>query len=331
MYTNARGGWAAIVDKSKWIQCVAGQLLVVSGTPSRQTCLECPYSHRCNGGPICLGNSTGELCADCEAKYFNDHGFCTPCATSYATTAAFVAFGAVLGLGIVWKVTAALHASSCIVVGDEAAAASCAQRLNTRTWTQRMLLATANAFAAQLSGKQTDDTQMDRGLLLKTLRDKLEPRLKEHEMVWEDVRPVVHLVADPNGLRQAITGPAAFWDEMMSASGSVGKRLALAKLRSKLKPKLVERDLTWEDVLPAIEMLADMERLKQALNDPGAFMSELLSAVGPVGKKLALAKLRPKLEPRLARHDLAWDDVLPAVELISTLDELQKAATEPDA
>ena len=51
----------------------------------------------------------------------------------------------------------------------------------------------------------------------------------------------------------------------------------------------------WEDALPAMEMLADVERLRTAMGDVESFVQELVGAAGPAGKKVAVAKLRPKL------------------------------------
>eukprot|EP01043_Picozoa_sp_COSAG02_P131065 COSAG02_NODE_68834_length_218_cov_5.848739_1_plen_36_part_01 len=36
-----------------------------------------------------------------------------------------------------------------------------------------------------------------------------------------------------------------------------------------------------------------------------------------MGKQMALAKLRPLLEPKLESKGIVWDDVLPAIEMIA--------------
>eukprot|EP01050_Picozoa_sp_SAG11_P045012 SAG11_NODE_22201_length_410_cov_0.868167_1_plen_78_part_00 len=42
---------------------------------------------------------------------------------------------------------------------------------------------------------------------------------------------------------------------------------------------------------------------------------------------MLLAKLRPKLEPILKAKGLAWEDVLPALQLIDTLEEIKAAVS----
>ena len=56
-------------------------------------------------------------------------------------------------------------------------------------------------------------------------------------------------------------------------------------------------------------------------------MNELLNVAGPVGKKVAVARLRPKLEPRLAKEGLAWGDVMPALELVDKRPRGKNGAT----
>ena len=84
--------------------------------------------------------------------------------------------------------------------------------------------------------------------------------------------------------------------------------------------------------MPALELMDTVQELEAAIDDPEAFCRQLLSAVGPVGKRIALAKLRPNLEATLAtRHALLWADALPALELVDSLEEIQAAVNDPDA
>ena len=57
-----------------------------------------------------------------------------------------------------------------------------------------------------------------------------------------------------------------------------------------------------------------MEELQAALQDPMAFFEGLAKSMGPAAKKIALAKLRSKLEPRLKKRGMEWADVAPALE-----------------
>ena len=44
-----------------------------------------------------------------------------------------------------------------------------------------------------------------------------------------------------------------------------------------------------------------------------------------------MKKLRPRLEPLVVEKGLAWDDVVPALELIDTVEEIEAAASDPAA
>ena len=54
-------------------------------------------------------------------------------------------------------------------------------------------------------------------------------------------------------------------------------------------------------------------------------------SAGAIGKKMAIAKLGPKLAPWLAKHGLALQDVLPVLELVDSMEELAAALADPEA
>ena len=89
-------------------------------------------------------------------------------------------------------------------------------------------------------------------------------------------------------------------------------------------------DLTWEDVAPIFAKLTPPE-LAKALEDPSAFFKGVATAGGPLGRRLLVAQLRPKIQPITQRIGLTWDDVLTALEMIDTVEELQAAFSDPEA
>jgi hypothetical protein len=61
-----------------------------------------------------------------------------------------------------------------------------------------------------------------------------------------------------------------------------------------------------------------------------AFLERIAQASGPAAKKLAIMHLKPKLEPYLRKTGgLEWADVLPALEEVDSIDELQEAVADP--
>merc|ERR1719460_1637242 len=103
-----------------------------------------------------------------------------------------------------------------------------------------------------------------------------------------------------------------------------GKKLAMMKLRPKLEPHLKKQGLTFEDVIPALEQVDTIEELQAALANPSEFLENLAKSTGP-----AMKKLRPKLEPHLKKQGLTFEDVIPALEQVDTIEELQDAHENP--
>ena len=57
-----------------------------------------------------------------------------------------------------------------------------------------------------------------------------------------------------------------------------------------------------------------VEEIQAALQDPMGFLERLAKSMGPAAKKLALARLRPKLEPALKKQGLQWSDATPLLK-----------------
>ena len=65
-----------------------------------------------------------------------------------------------------------------------------------------------------------------------------------------------------------------------------------------------------------LSQVDSLEELQNALADPKAFLESLANSMGPAAKKIAIAKLRPKLEPYLKKNGLTFEDVVPALEQV---------------
>ena len=103
------------------------------------------------------------------------------------------------------------------------------------------------------------------------------------------------------------------------------------KLKTKLVPYLRKQGLEWSDVLPVLEAIDTVEELQAAVADPGGNLAKLAKTSIPLAKKLAIMKLKPKMEARLLKQGLEWSDVLPVLEQVDTVEELQAAVTDPQA
>ena len=132
-------------------------------------------------------------------------------------------------------------------------------------------------------------------------------QLAEYGLEWEDVKTLIESIVSYEQIATAIKDPADFFENLLKKAGPVAKQFALAALKPKLTPLILP--LKWEDVLPAIELMSSPDRLQKAVTKPDVFLKELLAAVGPAGKKIVLANLRPKLEPllRTQKPPLTWE------------------------
>ena len=57
----------------------------------------------------------------------------------------------------------------------------------------------------------------------------------------------------------------------------------------------------------------------RCLEDVEGFLRNLADAAGPVAKRMALAKMRPKIELIVAKMGLTWEDTKPALEKVRAL------------
>jgi hypothetical protein len=169
-----------------------------------------------------------------------------------------------------------------------------------------------------------------RNVILHQLRPIVEPLLHKMHITWDDLQPAIAQVNNIDEMRNAIDDPHAFIDRLLASTGALAIKLAMTKLRPKLEPLLAAQSLTWEDALPALDLVRSLEQLQEALEEPAAFLAKLMASAGPVGLRLAMAKLRPKLEPLLAAQSLTWEDALPALDLVRSLTELHAAMANPE-
>ena len=66
------------------------------------------------------------------------------------------------------------------------------------------------------------------------------------------------------------------------------------------------------------------------MENPERFMKSFAASSGPAVRRWAPAKARPRPEPRLRRHGLSWEDLLPILETLDCLEAIQKAAEDPE-
>lgn len=150
-------------------------------------------------------------------------------------------------------------------------------------------------------------------LLIARLRPKLEPLLVMQGLEWSDVKPALELIDTAEELQAALEDVEGFLRQLASAAGAAAKRMLVARLRPLFTPVLEKLGLTWDDVVPVLELIDTIEELQAALEDVEEFLRKLAGTAGPAAKRMAIAKLRPMITRVAAKMGLTWEDILPAL------------------
>eukprot|EP00928_Gymnodinium_smaydae_P041046 TRINITY_DN27796_c0_g1_i1.p1 TRINITY_DN27796_c0_g1~~TRINITY_DN27796_c0_g1_i1.p1 ORF type:complete len:763 (+),score=208.02 TRINITY_DN27796_c0_g1_i1:103-2289(+) len=171
-----------------------------------------------------------------------------------------------------------------------------------------------------------------RKVLLAQMRPIVEPILQTQALLWQDVKPALELVQSIEDLRASLDDMPTFLEEMAKSAGPSGKRFLIAQVRSVVEPVLRRQGLTWQDILPGLELVDNVDELKLALADPERFFEEMIASLSPAARTLFLARLRPLLLPVLHRQGIDLQDVLPALQLLDLAGERRKLAlADPEA
>eukprot|EP01047_Picozoa_sp_COSAG01_P030398 COSAG01_NODE_2119_length_8380_cov_44.533510_1_plen_1073_part_10 len=177
----------------------------------------------------------------------------------------------------------------------------------------RAAIANPDAFVNRLENTAVGPAAKKFALL--RLRTAMEPIVVDQlePLTWNDVVPALELINTASELREAYRNPAAFLEELESTASPAANKFALAKLRPKLTPHLERLDLSWNAVEPALQLVTSTTELKQALRNPKQALHKLSNAATPAARKLAVLRLKPKLEHLLEKEGLSWEDVAPAI------------------
>eukprot|EP00966_Prymnesium_polylepis_P124781 2885968-Prymnesium_polylepis.1 len=118
------------------------------------------------------------------------------------------------------------------------------------------------------------------------------------------------------------------------AGGAVALKVKIADQRRSFQPLIECLGLLWADVAPVLQdAVLALEIPEQewdtALANPQQLLDKTAKTGGAVAKQLAIAKLRPRIEPVTKRQGLLWADVAPALAAADTIQKLEKAAADP--
>jgi hypothetical protein len=155
--------------------------------------------------------------------------------------------------------------------------------------------------------------------------------VQERGLEWEDVEPLFETLDSAEKLSEAVNKPSAYLGDLAKAAGGqLTKKLTKAYLKPKLEPYLQEQGYKWSVVESALEII-DIAQSIEDIGEKQGFL-EQLAAAGTLGiKSFAVMRLKPALEPLLEEQGLDWDDVVPILSRVNSLDTLRAGENEPEA
>lgn len=186
-------------------------------------------------------------------------------------------------------------------------------------------LADPSPFLEEIAGSSQ---ALAKKLAILRLRKQLEPLLGRAGCDWSDVESLIK-ACEADELTAALSDPAEFFDKLAETSDVLNRKLARGRLKLALEPVVLAQGLDWNCVQPAIDTIRDVNLLNSAISDPGAFLEIMAEANEPLNQKLAIARLKPELEPLVVKDALAWSDVEPALCSIDNIEILTAARTDP--
>ena len=86
--------------------------------------------------------------------------------------------------------------------------------------------------------------------------------------------------------------------QLRTMAAHEARRVIVNQLKPVVEPLLRRLQVTWEEALPAIEKLRDLDDLRKIV--PDQFFHRLIQLGGQFAIRLVFLKLRPKLKPLLA-------------------------------
>jgi ubiquitin C len=158
--------------------------------------------------------------------------------------------------------------------------------------------------------------------------------------IWDDVEPlVVNIImslANYAELMEKMSDPEAFAAEMFTLCKPLLVKAALSKCKDMIIPKIPE-PLEWEEVQPVLATQLnnlEQDKIAEIVEDPVAWSLDLFSDSKVLFVKIAVHRMKPKVEPRLEGTGLEWDDVNPVliyfVCSIETIGKIKEVAEAPE-
>jgi len=160
------------------------------------------------------------------------------------------------------------------------------------------------------------------------LRPHLEPVLPKH-LEWADMHYVLEVIDSPKEIKDFIEGgmDLLMWKLINGGEWPPARRYARVNLRVELEPKVPgDPKPRWRDFFLVLKEVEEGEELDYMLqNIPRWFRLQRLDPYSRTAKLWAFAQLHPMIEEALEVQGNTWEDVLPMLEEMDTMRDLQEA------
>jgi hypothetical protein len=331
-----------------------------AGTLHNTTCLNDDIlsgKTSCESG-VCCGNRCQGVCKNCYARLSKDGGYCMCYPRGYLHNGKHVEKdgacklppgedGPVIpsmdadqpewvtrGAGNLYCPDAAGQAMGAVLGSLVGEAGSMAVRVVVTSHLGPQVGTTLAAGASKEVGNVVRDLivyAMGTPSLTAVLKATVEPYVQERGLEWEDVEPLFETLDSAEKLSEAVNKPSAYLGDLAKAAGGqLAKKLTKAYLKPKLEPYLQKQGYEWSAVESALEII-DIAQSIEDIGEKQGFL-EQLAAAGTLGiKSFAVMRLKPALEPLLEEQGLDWDDVVPILSRVNSLDTLRAGENEPEA
>ena len=115
-----------------------------------------------------------------------------------------------------------------------------------------------------------------------------------------------------------------------TVAGPLAVKLAVAKMRPQVEPKLKKKGLKYDEVAPVLSTIDTLEKLEGAAEDPIQYLDQVAETLAwPIAAKLVVARMQPQVAPVLKKSNIDWKAVEPALQLIDSPEKLAACANDP--
>eukprot|EP01052_Picozoa_sp_SAG31_P005638 SAG31_NODE_250_length_19098_cov_4.337123_8_plen_1277_part_00 len=169
-------------------------------------------------------------------------------------------------------------------------------------------------------------------------RSTLEDALAVHGIDWTDALNIFESFRPVDKLKALVADPKSFLQELdfLSRSGllsplfaQVKLKIETCKLKSKIEPLLRKENILWEDFISIAQNIGRIDPINEALSNPETFLDVLSTNEASTVTWIAVCRLRPAIEPIVAKSGIFWGDILPILATVDVVGQLEELVMDP--